>query len=138
MTESPFSGIIIGVLVIAALSFAIGSIIDDAGQTYGQEANDTVFANITASGRTITATVNETQNNFFGNKTTNTQQSAVDRLVGTAYGTILVMKDVPVVFVNIVSNSTTGIGISGYTAFIIGAVIAIIVGIAIWLAVGRR
>ena len=138
MSESPFSSLIIAALVLAAAALAIGTIITDSSATYEQDGNTTIFTNITESGRGITTITNATANNFYGNKTTTTTTTAIDRMVGAAYGSMLVVGETPTVFINIVENVSGGIGLPGYSTFIIGAILAIIVGIALWLAVGRR
>ena len=138
MTDSPFSSIIITVLVIGAAALAMGTMIIGTANSYNATVNSTVFSNLTAAGNTMVGITNQSSNNFFGNKTSTTQLTAVDRMIGTAYSTILVIGNIPGVFVGIVDTLMTAVGLPGYGNFVIAAILAIIIGIAIYLAVGRR
>lgn len=138
MTDSPFSSIIIAGLVIGALALSVGFILDDSASTYNKTVDSQVFTNITSSARGLTVIANDTASSFYGNKTSTSQSSAIDRFVSSAYGSIQVIGEIPDVFVNIVESATAGIGLAGYGEFIIAGVVVLIIGIALYLAVGRR
>lgn len=136
--ELNFAGILIVCLVVGAMALGIGFMLSDGSTSYSVTNNDTVFSNITSSARVVTSISNNTANSFFGNKTTATQQTAFDRMIGTSYGSILVIGSIPGVFINIVGASFSGIGLSGYDVFLIAAILAIIIGIVLFLTIGRR
>lgn len=136
--ELNFASILIVCLVVGAMALGIGFMLSDGSTSYSVTNNDTVFSNITSSARVVTSISNNTANSFFGNKTTATQQTAFDRMIGTSYGSILVIGSIPGVFINIVGASFSGIGLSGYDVFLIAAILAIIIGIVLFLTIGRR
>lgn len=135
--RSAFSGIIIAALLVAGLALAIGVVIEDTATTYNVSINATQFSNITSTGREIVSITNVTANNFFGNQTTTTGSSSIDRMISGAYGTILTIGEVPGVFTSSVSAVFSGIGLTGYENFVVAGILAIIIGIGIYLAVGR-
>lgn len=134
---SAFSNIVIAALIVAALALAIGSTINETSVTYNVNINSSSFTNISNTGNQIIGVTNTTANNFFGNQTSTTGSSSIDRMVSGAYGTILIVGQVPDVYVNSVESVSNGIGIANYTPFVIAGIVAIIIGVGIYLAVGR-
>lgn len=138
--DSPFSGIIIACLVVIAIAICGGVIIGGTSASYNATVVDnSSYVNIASKASDIVGVTNQTSSNFFGNKTSTTQQTAVDRMVGTAYSSIVILGSVPDVFTTVIDSVGGVLGLdSSLTSLLLAGVIAIIVGIAIWLAVGRR
>lgn len=137
--DSPFSGIIIAALIIGAAVIGGGLFITGVGGSYNVTNNDTSYQSISNSTQDIVQITNQTAVSFFGNKTSTSTPTAVDRMIGTAYGSILVLGSVPKVYVTTADVIGHGMGIdTSYSILLITGIVAVIIGIAIWLAVGRR
>lgn len=138
--ESPFSGLIIAVLVVVGIAIAGGLAITQTSIGYNVTAgNNTSYTQIADSSSTIIRITNQTAQNYFGNKTSTTQATAIDRLYATGYSSIIILGSTPAVFTTVVDSVGTALGIDRvFTVLIITGILAIIIGIALWLSLGRR
>lgn len=135
--RAAFASIVAAALIVAALAFAIEASIDDIAVTYNASINQSTFVNISNTGNSIVGITNSTANNFFGNQTSTSGTSVIDRTISSAYGSILIIGQVPSVFVTSVTAIFSGIGLTGYEKLVIAFITATIVGIGLYLAFGR-
>jgi hypothetical protein len=132
-SSSRLLNLLLPAIVICVLAVCFGLITSDIGSNYGVTYTNTTYDALNNQTQKINDLSNSTANALLGD---NTKQSNV--LTSTERLVILILSDVPGIYLGMITVVATTLGIPGAIVglFISGIILAII-AVVIWLILGR-
>lgn len=137
--ESQLMSIFLPMIVICVLAVSFGIVVSDLGSNYGVSSNDTSYNRIASQSANITSISRGTSESVIGDDGDRSNVlTSTERLVTGAYNAILVLGDVPGVYMTIIDVVAFNIGIDATIVnLILAGLLFSIVAVIIYLALGR-
>jgi hypothetical protein len=137
--ESQLMSIFVPMIVICILAVSFGLIVTDLGTNYSVSSNDTSYERIEAASANITAISGDTSDSVIGdNGERSNVLTSTERLVTGAYNAILVLGNVPGIYITMIDVVALNIGIDATIVnLVMAGILFSIVAVVIYLALGR-
>jgi ABC-type transport system involved in multi-copper enzyme maturation permease subunit len=139
-TDSTLSSVFIPIVVIAILGISFSIITSGISINTGAAYDNTTYSGLADQGATISALSEDISSSVIGNQTQGTNVlTSTEKLVGGAYNSILLLGQIPGIYINMITLIAGGLGIpTAIVGLIISAIVFFIIGTIIYLALGRR
>jgi hypothetical protein len=133
-------GIFLPMIVICILGVALAIIVSDVGPRYNVSYDDSSYSRIVNQSGAINRISDQSANSLMGedNQRSNVLTST-ERLITGAYNSILVLGSIPGIYMSLIGVVADTLGIpSAIINLVIAGILFSIVGVVMYLALGRR